>query len=91
MAWTGFKREQVKWKGFPRTEFFSSEGVLRGFCRRCGTTLSYSSDKFGSRNVFLATATFENPEVFVPTEQVFSCESLSWLPLDNSIPKVNTL
>ena len=73
------------------TEFSSSEGVLRGFCDTCGTTLSYSGENFGGENIFISTATFENPDFFVPTEQVFSCESLSWLPLNDSIPKVDTL
>tara|TARA_B100000965_G_scaffold71127_1_gene56149 strand:- start:780 stop:1055 length:276 start_codon:yes stop_codon:yes gene_type:complete len=91
MAWTGFMRKQVKWKGPARKEFPSSEGVLRGFCGTCGTTLSYSGHKFGTENVFLSTTTFENPDVFVPTEQVFSCESLAWLSLNDSIPKVDML
>ena len=91
MAWTGFIKEQVKWKGSARKEFSSSESVARGFCGTCGTTLSYSGDKFGSENIFISTTTFENPEIFAPTEQVFSCESLSWLSLDDSIPKVDTL
>ena len=91
MAWVGFKKGQVQWKGISRTEFSSSKNVLRGFCSKCGTSLSYSSDKFGGDNIFLSTTTFKYPEVFVPTEQVFTCESLSWMPLDNSIVKLETL
>ena len=91
MAWVGFKKGQVQWKGISRTEFSSSENVFRGFCGKCGTSLSYSSDKFGSDNIFLSTTTFEYPEVFVPTEQVFTCEGLSWMPLNNSIMKLETL
>ena len=91
MAWVGFKKGQVEWKGTSRTEFSSSKNVLRSFCSKCGTSLSYSSDKFGDDNIFLSTTTFEYPEIFVPTEQVFTCESLSWMPLDNSIRKVETL
>ena len=51
----------------------------------------YSGEKFGGENIFISTTTFENPEVFVPTEQVFSCESLPWLSLNDSIPKVDML
>ena len=91
MAWVGFKKNQIQWSGTSRIEFSSSKNVLRSFCCKCGTSLSYSSDKFGSDNIFLSTTTFEYPEVFVPTEQVFTCESLSWMPLDNSIVKLETL
>ena len=91
MAWVGFKKGQVQWKGISRTEFSSSVNVFRGFCGKCGTSLSYSSDKFGGDNIFLSTTTFKYPELFAPTEQVFTCESLSWMPLDNSIVKLETL
>ena len=91
MAWAGFKKDQVQWKGISRTEFSSSKNVIRSFCGKCGTSLSYYSDKFGSDNIFLSTTTFEYPEIFIPTEQVFTCEGLSWMTLDDSITKLETL
>ena len=59
MGWVGVANPALTWtKGLPNT-FSSSEGVGRGFCRECGTTLYFSR---ASRSYqFLALAAFDDP------------------------------
>ena len=91
MAWAGFFKNQVNWTGKEVSEFNSSKGVQRGFCKKCGSTLSYCGEKFGNDKIFIATVAFKNPNLFPPTEQVFTCESLDWMNPNNKIPKFDKL
>ena len=78
------KRRTLKW-------FRSSKKAKRGFCKKCGSTLSYCGEKFGNDKIFIATVAFKNPNLFPPTEQVFTCESLDWMNPNNKIPKFDKL
>ncbi|WP_238995658.1 GFA family protein [Sphingomonas solaris] len=48
--------------------YAASPIARRGFCARCGTTLSF--DYPDSGNIDLAVASFDDPRRFVPTEHV---------------------
>jgi len=91
IAWAGFYKNQVSWSGKKITEFISSKGVTRGFCNKCGSTLSFCGEKFGMDKIFISTVSFNNPNVFPPTEQIFTCDSLNWMHLDDKIPKVDKI
>jgi hypothetical protein len=52
-------------------------GVKRGFCRSCGTPLSYESDKWPGEHHFLI-GVFDDPKAFTPTSDFMKEEALSW-------------
>ena len=91
VAWAGFSKNQITWTGEQICEFSSSKGVKRGFCKKCGTTLTYCGEEFGIDKIFITTVAFKNPNLFPPTEQIFTSENLNWMHLDNKILKYDKL
>lgn len=58
----------------------SSPGVLRGFCARCGSTLTCESDRTpGELHVHVGA--FDRPEALAPTIEVYAEERLPWVCL----------
>lgn len=75
-TWVGFRDEQVVWTG-ARAIYESSKGARRGFCRNCGTPLSFQGDKWPGETHLLIGA-FDDARPFVPTGDAFAEEALSW-------------
>jgi hypothetical protein len=63
----------------------SSPGVRRGFCRRCGTSLTYAGD--GWTDVAVLSATLDEPAAAVPTSNVYLEHRQPWVALDKSLKK----
>lgn len=63
-------------KGTPR-EYHSSPGVIRTFCARCGTSLSWVGDKQPGR-VDITLGSLDEPGKFVPTKAVYRRHKLPW-------------
>ena len=58
-------------------EFASSPGVVRKFCGKCGTTLSWEGDKQPGR-IDVTVGSLDDPEQFPPTRAVYRRHRLSW-------------
>ncbi|WP_374397345.1 GFA family protein [Sphingopyxis sp.] len=66
-ALIGVPRDALTWtRGNPAT-FNSSDKAARGFCRDCGTPLTY--DYFDSKHINLTTGSFDEPAKFAPRMQ----------------------
>ena len=80
--------ENFSWtRGMPST-FRSSSIAERGFCRDCGTPLSYFA--FGGDKIEIATGAFDRPDLVVPVKQ-FGMESvLPWVNDIAGLPGVTT-
>ena len=64
----------------------SSPGVERGFCRRCGTSLTYTrANRPGFFDV--TTASLDDPDALPPTKEIWTRERLSWLPGNPDLPQ----
>jgi hypothetical protein len=57
----------VEWTRGRPTEFQSSQMVRRGFCRNCGTPLSY---RWGDHDPSLTIGAFDEPDAIVPTVEL---------------------
>jgi hypothetical protein len=84
MAFVRFRANQVQWST-PPDVFASSNLVERGFCRNCGTPLSYR--QISGPHISLTINSLDDPESVRP-EMRFSanmevswCGSLSALPI----------
>jgi len=83
MAFVRFRADQVQWSTSPDA-FASSNLVERGFCRNCGTPLSYR--QIGGPYVSLTITSLDDPESvrpemrFAANTEVSWCRSLSTLP-----------
>lgn len=77
-AFAGYERDRVTLTGDAFTAFASSPGVRRGFCARCGSTLTYEGDRWPTEMHFHIGA-FDDPAGVVPTGHAFPEERLKWL------------
>jgi hypothetical protein len=55
---------KIEWTRGRPAEFRSSQQVRRGFCRNCGTPLTY---RWGDHQPALTIGSFDRPEALLPT------------------------
>ena len=81
---TGVPRKDLVWtKGKPGI-FRSSEAVERGFCRDCGTPLTYAFDDTGKISVTINS--LDDPEAMPPTKQYGAESKVSWFDGVTALP-----
>jgi hypothetical protein len=79
VAWVTVERERFQiLKGEPAA-YASSPGVVRRFCDRCGSPLTYESSK-APRTIDITTVTLDDPNRFPPTLEVWLSDRLPWQP-----------
>jgi hypothetical protein len=72
------------------SDYESSPGVMRSFCNKCGSPMTYRSKNMPTEiHVFLGS--LENPEEFPAQLQVFCAEKLPWLSIDDQLPKFDAI
>ncbi len=77
VAWLTLARTDVQLTGSP-VRFESSPGIVRQFCGRCGSPLTY--EIVAEPTIDLTTATLDEPSAFPPTHEVWLEHRLSWQP-----------
>jgi len=65
------------------TIYESSPGVRRGFCNRCGTSLSYAGDDW--TDFAILSATLDDPSAAVPTTNVYLDHKQPWVALNENL------
>ena len=89
-----FSRRVNNWLGIRDIDFVFTQGqpahyldggVSRGFCRDCGSSLTYASTRF-SDYVQLHLETLDNPEVVVPEAHVHCAEKVAWFEVADELP-----
>jgi hypothetical protein len=80
VAWAGFKREQVAITGDTLTGYASSPGVIRSFCGRCGSPISFEGQRWAGET-HLPVCAFDSPESMPPSTDHFEAEKLPWAAL----------
>lgn len=86
VAACGFPRVAVRLQGESLRSFVSSTGVVRRFCGRCGTALSYENELWPA-DVHLMLGAFERPQDLPPRFHIFAAEQLPWLRLSDLLPR----
>jgi len=83
LAWAIFRAADFAFTRGKQATFASSPGVERGFCASCGTTLTYTdADRLDLADV--TTATFDNPDAFTPTKEIWLEEKIGWEAVDHA-------
>ncbi len=67
----------------------SSPGVRRQFCAQCGSPITYESDRWPGE-VHVLIGAMDAPEKFTPQAHVYVAHRLSWLRLDDDLPRYAT-
>lgn len=86
MSWMDFHHEQVQWLQGQVNEFASSENIRRGFCQRCGCSLTYRHLDY-PQYTSLSIASLDQPNLVRPTYHIHTDEQVSWLKIDDSCPR----
>ena len=63
----------------------SSEGLKRGFCSRCGTTIFSMREALGVMG--LTSGSHDDPSDFAPSEHIWVSSKQPWLKLDDGLPQ----
>ena len=66
------------------TRFRSSPSVVRTFCGKCGTPLTYQNDD-SPGTIDVTTATLDLPEAFPPTREIWLEHKLAWEPVNENL------
>jgi hypothetical protein len=64
-------------------------GVERRFCTACGTCLTFQ-DREDSEIVDVTVASLDEPEAVTPEDHVWASRRLSWIHLDDGLPRYDT-
>jgi hypothetical protein len=84
-TYAGFAAGNVEWTGERPAEYRSSPGVIRRFCRTCGSPMSFEGERW-PEEIHLFVPSFDQPEMFKPQCHVHVGEQLRWLHLADQLP-----
>lgn len=68
-----------------------TQGVSRGFCGNCGTTLTYAAEsevegQDWSADAWFAAATLDDPSIAEPMAHIFVSHQQPWIELADDLP-----
>ena len=90
LAWFSVRRDALRWTQGTPARHASSPGVLREFCGRCGTQLTWHSDK-APDEIDVTTCSLDDPDAVPPADHTFDAQRVRWLHLADSLPRYPTL
>ncbi|WOH35942.1 GFA family protein [Thalassotalea fonticola] len=81
-VWMDFKTEQITWLKGVITEYQSSTNIFRGFCLKCGSTLSYrNSDQ--PAYFTLSITSLDDPNIVEPNYHIYTDNQVNWLTIQD--------
>jgi hypothetical protein len=84
LAWAVFPAEAFEFIAGAPVRFSSSPGVTRSFCGACGTSLTWQhADR--PESIDVTTATFDDPDAFAPTKEIWVEHRIAWDALNPAI------
>ncbi len=86
VGWLTVRSDSLAYAAGIPTEYCSSPGVFRSFCRHCGTPLAYRREgRKGEVDITLAT--LDRPEAIVPIDHIWMEDALSWDRPGDGLPQ----
>ena len=82
----GYELAQVAYPKEQPRHFASSPGRDRPFCPRCGSRIGFT-DRHLPGKIYFHVGLLDRPERFPPTCHAFYGERLSWLHIDDDLPR----
>ncbi len=86
VAWGTFERGSFRVTRGRVAEFASSPKVMRGFCARCGSCLTYSHEA-RSAEIDVTLATLDAGAQLAPRMHVWVADKLPWVSIDDGLPQ----
>ena len=84
-AWAIFPRAAFAFIAGAPARFASSPKVVRTFCSRCGTSLTWQHED-RPLTIDVTSATLDDADAFAPTREIWVDEKLAWQTLDPALP-----
>lgn len=81
VTWFTVRVSELDWRGEPLTLYRSSAAVERGFCRRCGASLSYRHES-DPAEIDLTLGSLDHPELLRPEHHTWWEARLEWAEPD---------
>ena len=85
-AWVAFSSDELTVEGEPAS-YFSSEGIERQFCAKCGTSLFYYNEGLMPGVADILTATLDDPDSCPPGAHVNMGDAIGWEAGLEELPK----
>lgn len=86
VAWALYEASQVEFVSRAPATHLASPGVQRGFCARCGTSLSFTADYLPGM-IDLTLASFDAPERIAPRFHTWTSQALPWMATQDALPR----
>ena len=86
MSFVHFPAAQFTWRGGEPARFRSSEHAERGFCPKCGSTLSMHEQVLAER-VQIALGSLDEPERIHIEDHVWTQDAISWFNIADELPR----
>ncbi|MEM7761594.1 MAG: GFA family protein [Cyanobacteria bacterium P01_A01_bin.40] len=77
VGWLMFDRNNFELLSGNPQSFESSSGVIRKFCGKCGSGLTYQNNQ-SSSTIDVTTASLDNPSLFPPIREIWLEHKLPW-------------
>jgi hypothetical protein len=87
VPWGTFARDAMRLTRGRLTEYRSSAQVWRGFCARCGTSLTYRHEARAAE-IDVTLATLDDPTRLAPLMHVWVKDRLPWVSIGDSLPQL---
>lgn len=85
VAWFSVARDALRFVAGAPSRFRSSPGVERSFCGRCGTGLTYASDRY-PEEIDVALCSLDDPSALTPLDHVWTMQRPAWEALCDGRP-----
>ena len=86
VPWATFEKKTFVITAGEMIEYNSSSGVTRGFCRECGTSLTYEHEKRAG-DIDITLTSFDNPSQFAPRAHIWVEDKLPWVVIGDDLPQ----
>lgn len=86
VAWATFAVSDVHLERGSLQQLASSPGVLRGYCARCGTSVSYRNERRPAE-IDLTVASLDDAAEYAPTAHIWVEDKLPWAIIDDALPQ----
>ncbi len=83
VAWFGASPENFEVTRGEITEHESSPGIRRGFCSKCGSSLTFGGE--GWNDIAITIASLDDPNAITPESNVFLRERLHWVKFNENM------
>ena len=86
LSFVHFAPGSFEWLGEQPTRYRSSQYAERGFCAKCGSTVSMHEEVLADR-IQIATGTLDEPHRVEPQDHVWVQSQLPWMQIRDDLPR----